>query len=142
MAGPFTGCSRAVSGRKSEQHESSLTGPRRNQILAGDHAGHRLGQRRAFINDDGRVLALLQTAGAGPRGAKVKQSYHPPATPCDRLLAHAGVEETVKTTLRTQRDPVELLHRIRQGQAELAALSTGEPSEGPRWFIHGHPHVD
>ena len=24
MAGPFTGCSRAVSGRKSEQHESSL----------------------------------------------------------------------------------------------------------------------
>ena len=47
------------------------------------------------------------------------------------MLAHAGVEETVKTTLRTQRDPVELLHRIRQGQAELAALSTGEPSEGP-----------
>ena len=67
-------------------------------------------------------------------GAKVKKSYHPPATPCDRLLAHAGVEETVKTALRTQRDqldPVELLHRIRQGQAALAALSTGEPSAGP-----------
>ena len=67
-------------------------------------------------------------------GAKVKKSYHPPATPCDRLLAHAGVEEQVKTALRTQRDqldPVELLHRIRQGQAALAALSTGDPSEGP-----------
>lgn len=78
-------------------------------------------------------------------GAIVKKAYHPPATPCDRLLAHAGVEEVVKTTLRTQRgplDPVELLHRIRQGQSALAALSTGEPSEGPRWFIHGHPHVD
>ena len=59
---------------------------------------------------------------------------HPPATPCDRLLAHAGVEERVKTALRTQReqlDPVALLHRIRQGQAALAALRTGEPSEGP-----------
>ena len=32
---------------------------------------------------------------------------------------------------RDQLDPVELLHRIRQGQAALAALSTGEPSEGP-----------
>ncbi len=61
-------------------------------------------------------------------GAKVKNAYHPPATPCDRLLAHAGVKEKIKTTLRTQRDqldPVELLHRIRQGQAALAALSTG-----------------
>ena len=77
MAGPFTGCSRAVSGRKSEQHESRLTGPRRNQILAGDHAGHRLGQRRAFINDDGRVLALLQIAGADPRGGQSEEVVSP-----------------------------------------------------------------
>lgn len=54
-------------------------------------------------------------------GAKVKKSYPPPATPCDRLLAHAGVEETVQTALRTERDqldPVALLHRIRQGQSD------------------------
>jgi hypothetical protein len=29
-------------------------------------------------------------------GAKVKKSYHPPATPCDRLLAPASVLEPVK----------------------------------------------
>ena len=40
-------------------------------------------------------------------GAKVKKAYYPPATPCDRLLAHAGVEEAVKTALRTQRDPLD-----------------------------------
>ena len=68
------------------------------------------------------------------QGAKVKKVYYPPATPCDRLLAHEAVEEKVKATLRTQRDqldPVELLHRIRQGQSALAALSTGKPSDGP-----------
>jgi hypothetical protein len=67
-------------------------------------------------------------------GAKVKKTYYPPATPCDRLLVHEAVEEKVKTALRTQRDqldPVELLHRIREGQSALAALSTGQPSDGP-----------
>lgn len=42
----------------------------------------------------------------------MKRSYHPPATPCDRLLAHPGVEEHIQTALRTQRerlDPLELL---------------------------------
>lgn len=67
-------------------------------------------------------------------GAKVRKLYHAPATPCDRLLAHPKVGEKVKEALRTQRDPldpVELLHRIRQGQSALAALSTGEPCTGP-----------
>jgi hypothetical protein len=67
-------------------------------------------------------------------GGRVKKYYHSPATPCDRLLAHRSVDLKVKEALRTQReqlDPVELLHRIRQGQAALAALSTGEPSSGP-----------
>jgi hypothetical protein len=67
-------------------------------------------------------------------GGKVKKSYHSPATPCDRLLAHKDVDARTKETLRTQRDrldPVALLHRIRQGQAALAALSTGSPSDGP-----------
>lgn len=67
-------------------------------------------------------------------GSKVKKRYHRPATPCDRLLARTDVDETVKNALqklREQLDPVELLHRIRQGQSALAALSTGEPSSGP-----------
>jgi hypothetical protein len=67
-------------------------------------------------------------------GGRIKKSYHPPATPCDRLLAHPSVDAKVKEALRMQRDhldPVELLHRMRQGQSALAALSTGEPSTGP-----------
>jgi hypothetical protein len=68
-------------------------------------------------------------------GATVKNSYHPPAAPCDRLLAHPGVADHVKTALRMQRDlldPLELLQQIWRGQAALAALSTGEPSAGPK----------
>ena len=67
-------------------------------------------------------------------GAKVRKFYHPPATPCERLLAHAGVDEEVKAALRAQQaqlDPVELLQRIRHGQAALAALSGGAPGDGP-----------
>lgn len=67
-------------------------------------------------------------------GSKVKKFYHPPATPCDRLLAHEKVDDKVKAALRRQHerlDPVELLHRIRQGQSAMAALSTGQPSTGP-----------
>jgi hypothetical protein len=67
-------------------------------------------------------------------GSKIKKVYYPPATPCDRLLAHAHVPEKVKGLLRKKRaklDPVKLLHRIRQGQSALAALSAGDPSSGP-----------
>jgi hypothetical protein len=67
-------------------------------------------------------------------GAKVKKIYHPPATPCERLLAHAAVAEAVKEKLRSERDrldPLELLHRIRQGQEALAALASADPGAGP-----------
>jgi hypothetical protein len=82
-------------------------------------------------------------------GSKVKKLYYPPATPCDRLLAHALVDEKVKDALRKQHaqlDPVELLHRIRQGQSALAALSTGDPSSGPNreslnQFLAGLPEL-
>jgi hypothetical protein len=67
-------------------------------------------------------------------GAKVKKVYHQPATPCERLLAHPGVPDAVKDQLRAERDrldPLELLHRIREGQAALAALASGELGNGP-----------
>jgi hypothetical protein len=67
-------------------------------------------------------------------GAKVKKSYYKPATPGERLLAHPAVTEAVKERLRaerTQMDPLELLHRIREGQAALAALGSGELGSGP-----------
>lgn len=67
-------------------------------------------------------------------GAKVKKRYHKPATPCDRLLAHAAVPAEAKGALRTELaslDPLEILHQIREGQAALAALSSGDLSHGP-----------
>jgi hypothetical protein len=67
-------------------------------------------------------------------GAKVKKSYHPPATPCARLLAHASVTEAAKETLRSERDrldPLKLLHRIREAQVALAALGSEERGGGP-----------
>ena len=100
-------------------------------LVAGQALAQLLAAVRLYVNYFQPSFKLQERIRVG---AKVKKSYHPPATPCDRLLAHVGVVETVKTALRTQRDqldPVELLHRIRQGQAALAALSTGEPSEGP-----------
>jgi hypothetical protein len=68
-------------------------------------------------------------------GAKVKRTYDRPATPCERLLNHPSIDDASKTKLRSERaqlDPVELLHRIRQGQAALAALASADSSpQGP-----------
>lgn len=67
-------------------------------------------------------------------GSKVKKSYYPPATPCDRLLAHATVAETAKAALRSERDgldPLSLLHRARECQGALSAFSSGEFGSGP-----------
>ena len=67
-------------------------------------------------------------------GAKVWKSYFKPATPCDRLLEHPSVDEEMKTALRSERaqlDPLQLLHRIRDSQAALAALVSADPGTGP-----------
>lgn len=67
-------------------------------------------------------------------GAKVKKKYNAPATPCDRLLFDDRVGVKTKEILQKQKeqlDPVELLHRIRQGQSALAFLSAGKTTPGP-----------
>jgi Integrase core domain len=67
-------------------------------------------------------------------GAKIQKRYHKPATPCERLLAHASVSDAAKQALRAELaplDPAELLHQIREGQAALAALGSGDLSHGP-----------
>ena len=59
-------------------------------------------------------------------GALVRKHYHPPLTPCQRLLASPAVDEVVKQQLRQQfaaLDPVALLKTIRDTQQELAAVS-------------------
>ena len=67
-------------------------------------------------------------------GAKIKKRYHKPATPCERLLAHSAVSDSAKEALRAEMaplDPAVLLHEIREGQAALAALGSGDLSHGP-----------
>lgn len=57
---------------------------------------------------------------------KVKRYYDKPMTPCDHLLSHPAVPSDVKKSLELQGksvDPLDLLHRIRQQQAVLAALA-------------------
>jgi hypothetical protein len=56
----------------------------------------------------------------------VRKRYHPPLTPCQRLLASVSVAETVKQRLREQfaaLDPVALLQSIRVAQQKLVVLS-------------------
>ncbi len=70
----------------------------------------------------------FKLAGKQRDGALVRRRYHPPLTPCQRLLASPLVEETVKEQLRQQfaaLDPVGLLKAIRDTQQELAALGDG-----------------
>ena len=67
-------------------------------------------------------------------GAKVTRRYYPPATPCERLLAHPAVSDETKAQLqqyRAELDPVKLLKELREAQAELARLTTvsGDPTE-------------
>jgi len=59
-------------------------------------------------------------------GAKVTKHYHPPATPCQRLLASEHLGDNQKQTLgklATALDPLRLLHAIRSAQSALARLS-------------------
>ena len=64
-------------------------------------------------------------------GARVHKIYHPPLTPCDRLLSLPVVAAETKARLRAQfaaLDPVRLLHEIRAAQHTLAGLAaTGSP---------------
>lgn len=61
-------------------------------------------------------------------GARVMKRYHPPATPCRRLMAHPSTSEGMKerlSALEMSLDPVELLARMRGLQARLAGLADG-----------------
>jgi hypothetical protein len=65
-------------------------------------------------------------------GAKVRKTYFPPATPCDRLLKNKKVSEEAKQRLREQKaclDPVRLLHAIRELQATLAGIASSNGSK-------------
>ena len=73
-------------------------------------------------------------------GARVKKYYHPPATPCDRLLGNPLVSDAIKSQLRDCRatlDPVVLLHEIREAQAALAKHAVSIEPKTLDQFVQG-----
>ena len=59
-------------------------------------------------------------------GALVRKRYHPPATPCQRLLADPRTNEEVRRRvheLRASLDPVRLLQQIRAVQQQLVDIA-------------------
>jgi hypothetical protein len=58
----------------------------------------------------------------------VSKRYHPPQTPCDRLLQAESIPDASKIKLRevaSALDPLKLLEEIRAMQAHLVALADG-----------------
>lgn len=101
-------------------------------IVAGQALAHLYQAARLHVNCFQPSFKLRRKER---QGAKVKRTYEPPATPCERLLRHLSIADETKVRLRSQRanlDPVKLLHCIRDGQAALAAMVSNDgSSEGP-----------
>jgi hypothetical protein len=101
-------------------------------VVAGQALAHLYQAARLQVN---YFQPSFKLRGKERKGAKIRRAYEPPATPCERLLRHPAINDTAKAKLRSQRaelDPVKLLHSIRQSQAALAALVSGESSpQGP-----------
>lgn len=104
-----------------------LLGYRRFEGLAAARAITRLyGASRLFVNF---FQPSFKLAAKQRDGAKVTKRYHPPQTPCERLLQSDGVLLLAKSTLReiaVDLDPLKLLEEMRAVQAHLAALADGD----------------
>jgi len=104
-----------------------LLGYRRFEGLAAARAITRLyGASRLFVNF---FQPSFKLAAKHRDGAKVTKRYHPPQTPCERLLQSDAISMATKTKLQeTARslDPLKLLEEMRAVQAYLAALADGE----------------
>ena len=95
--------------------------------VAGQALAQLYGAVRLYVNFFQPSFKLAEKTR---HGARVTKRYLPPATPCERLLAHAGVCQQTKQELRDRRDrldPLALLHRIREAQSALAAIGRAEP---------------
>jgi hypothetical protein len=76
-------------------------------------------------------------------GARVKKVYYPPATPCERVMAHTEVAMAIKEKLAAQflrLDPVQLLHEIRLAQQTLSDIAAREPA--PEATALAHPAIN
>jgi hypothetical protein len=81
------------------------------------------GAMRLFVNF---FQPSFKLAAKARDGAKVTKRYHPPATPCERLMSDVRTSEEIRRRLEILRatlDPVRLLQQIRAGQQELVRLA-------------------
>jgi hypothetical protein len=114
-----------------------LLGYRRFEGVAAAHVLTRLyGASRLFVNF---FQPSFKLAEKHRQGAQVTKRYHPPQTPCERLLLAESVSDTIKVKLRevgNALDPLHLLEEVRAMQSHLVVLaeggklhasSTGEP---------------
>lgn len=101
-------------------------------VVAGQALAHLYEAARLYVNYFQPSFKLREKTR---QGAKVKRRYYAPVTPCARLLLNPTVGKDIKERLRIQShdlDPMELLYRIRESQAALAALTApGNSREGP-----------
>ena len=84
---------------------------------------------RLFVNVFQPAFKLAEKTR---EGARVRKRYHPPETPCARLLASDAIPAATKDRLGAllgTLDPLGLLDEIRTVQHHLAALAAG--SDGP-----------
>ena len=78
---------------------------------------------RLFVNF---FQPSFKLAAKARDGAKVMKQYHPPATPCERLMTDARTTEEIRQRLETLRatlDPVRLLQEIRITQQALVRIA-------------------
>jgi len=108
-----------------------LLGYRRFQGIAAAQAITRLyGASRLFVNF---FQPSFKLAEKHREGAHVSKRYHPPQTPCERLLLAESLPEAAKAKLRgvaNALDPLRLLEEIRAVQAHLVMLADGETPPG------------
>jgi hypothetical protein len=115
-----------------------LVGYRRLEGLAAAEALSQLyAASRLFVNF---FQPSFKLAAKTRVGAKVRKTYHAPATPYAKLLASMAITDEMKQRLRAvaeQLDPLRLLEEIRAVQQHLAALAAGQPSHlAPRHAGH------
>ena len=84
------------------------------------------GAMRLFVNF---FQPSFKLAAKACDGAKVTKRYHPPATPCERLMADVRTSEEVRRRLEILRatlDPFRLLQQIRAAVTHLRARGAAD----------------
>jgi hypothetical protein len=103
-----------------------LLGYRRFEGIAAAQVLARLyGASRLFVNF---FQPSFKFAEKHRQGAQVMKRYHPPQTPCERLLLAETLSDAIKVKLRevgNALDPLQLLEEVRAMQSHLVVLAEG-----------------